>query len=122
MQRQFPQEASAVIQSATHDERANVAAADRRGRFCSLPLSANPPPQGLVQPGLHFHRIVRQIRIAAQLDNELCLLNQIKAVLALLHVQLNFFYDRGFQVAIDIAGNARYYAFAVQFFFPFCRK
>src|SRR5258708_1793425 len=87
----------------------------------SFPVPANLPPQSLVQTRLHFHRIIDQIRIVVQVDRKPCLLHQNSAVPARLEVQLDFLHHRGFQVAIDISGNAPEYAIAVQCF-PSCRK
>jgi hypothetical protein len=56
-----------------------------------------------MQPHLRFYGVINQIRIVVQLDSEPRLLHQNSAFAAGLHVQLNFLYDRGFQIAIDIA-------------------
>ncbi len=82
----------------------------------SFPILTNLPPQRLMQPRLHFHWIIHQIRIVVQADSEPRLLHQNSAVPARLQVQLDFLYDRGFQVAIDIARNTPNYARTIQRF------
>jgi hypothetical protein len=69
-----------------------------------------------MQSRLHVHRKIRQIRIVVQMNNKFRLSNQGGALWALLQVQLNFRHYRGFQLAIDIAGNAPNYALAIHCF------
>jgi hypothetical protein len=70
---------------------------------------------GLVQPGAYFGGKFHRFRVAKNLDGFLGLVNDHRAILAMLKMALKRHLQDTIEVAVKVIGQLPYNAFAVQF-------